>query len=100
MVSPEAILPCPPEWVNWLRESFIVPHCLIPHGNNDLFSDGAQNVSMKVFGPESGTSIREHLGRSSVDLMIQIRFSEMIRVGLLPTIFFVLGTITHASIGS
>lgn len=50
----ESILPCPPEWINWLRESFIVPRCLIPHGSNDMFSDETQNISMRVFGQETG----------------------------------------------
>lgn len=51
----ETILPCPSEWVSWLQESLVVPRCLVPCGNNDLFSDG-ENISMKVFGPETSAS--------------------------------------------
>jgi hypothetical protein len=50
----ESTLPCPPEWVNWLQESPIVPRSLIPYGNNDLFSDGTRSIYMRVFGPETG----------------------------------------------
>lgn len=49
-------IPCPPEWITWLRESFIVPSCLVPHGGNDLLPEGVQSSSMKLFGPELGAS--------------------------------------------
>ncbi|KAF9642839.1 hypothetical protein BDM02DRAFT_3105170, partial [Thelephora ganbajun] len=43
---------CPPEWVTWLQDSFMVPSCLVPHRGNDAFPDGTQNTSMRLFGPE------------------------------------------------
>jgi len=47
-------VPCPPEWVTWLQESFIVPSYLTPRGGNDFFPAGAQSTSLKLFGPELG----------------------------------------------
>ncbi|KAF9642433.1 hypothetical protein BDM02DRAFT_3064104, partial [Thelephora ganbajun] len=45
---------CPPEWVTWLQESFIVPSCLVPYGGNDLLPDGTQSISLRLFGLERG----------------------------------------------
>ena len=47
-------IPCPPEWITWLRESFIVPDCLTPHGEKDVLSEEAQSTSMRLFGPGDG----------------------------------------------
>lgn len=49
-------VPCPPEWITWLRDSFIVPGCLIPHGGNDMLPDRAESISVRLFGPELGAS--------------------------------------------
>lgn len=51
-------LPCPPEWITWLQESFIVPSCLVPHGGNCVLPDGARSIFLRLFGPELGTSDR------------------------------------------
>lgn len=51
---PAATLPCPPEWVTWLQEAFIVPSCLIPHGGNDILPEGKESISIRIFGPETG----------------------------------------------
>ncbi|KAF9642864.1 hypothetical protein BDM02DRAFT_3105147, partial [Thelephora ganbajun] len=45
---------CPPEWVTWIQDSFIVPSCLVPHGGNDLLPDGTQSISLRLFGLEKG----------------------------------------------
>lgn len=45
-------IPSPPEWITWLRESFIVPSCLVPHAEGDLLPVLAQRVSLRLFGPE------------------------------------------------
>lgn len=81
-------MPCPPEWVTWLQESFIVPGCLVPHGGNDLLPDGTERTSLRLFGPDHGLSgalIRRQLLTEE-----QKRHSKMIRVRLLHTIYFVL----------
>ena len=50
------ILPCPPEWVTWLQDSFTVPSCLIPHGGDDLLPEGTQSTSLRLFGSEQSLS--------------------------------------------
>ncbi|KAF9786226.1 hypothetical protein BJ322DRAFT_1020308 [Thelephora terrestris] len=48
-------LPCPPEWHTWLRDSYLVPGCLRPWGENDLLTESMCNEWLKLSGPDSGS---------------------------------------------
>ena len=58
----ETTLPCPPEWIYWLRSSSTIPNCLIPYGSNDLLPDGTQSISMGVFGRDTGEYLLQYVG--------------------------------------
>jgi hypothetical protein len=52
---PGITLPCPPEWHAWLRDSYLVPGCLRPWGENDLLTESMCNEWLKLSGPDSGS---------------------------------------------
>ncbi|KAF9777832.1 hypothetical protein BJ322DRAFT_1114761 [Thelephora terrestris] len=58
-------LPCPPEWHAWLRDSYLVPGCLRPWGENDLLTESMCNEWLKLSGPDSAALFQDE-SRSTV----------------------------------
>lgn len=95
---PAVTLPCPPEWVTWLQETFIVPGCLTPHGGNDILPEGTESTSMRVFGQGTGA----FNARLNCWFLIQeqAQYFKKIRLQRLHTIYFASAAQMQASTGS